>query len=122
MGIVVMLVGTVTAIQGILSKCDLLWLLGIICLANGLLLSFRQEFPLWVRLVGGLVISGALGVVIYLAGVLDMLYMGRIAEYRYAAAEAMLVIGLNAVALLPDRLDCGKKVKHLTTRVNPPRH
>ena len=114
MEIVVMLVGMATAIQGVLSKCDLPWLLGIICLANSLLLSFRQELPLWGRLVGSLVISGALGGVIYLAGVLDTLYLGRISEYRYAAAEATLVIGLNAVALLPDRPGRGKKVKHLT--------
>lgn len=99
----------ITIIQAATTRCDLVFFLALVCLATAILLLLIPQMPQWLKAMSIGLITGMLAGVIYFAGVYDMLYLGRIAEYRYAAVEAALMLCLSMVSLLPDRLPRRRK-------------
>ena len=83
------------ALQAILCKCDILGMLAALCLLSSFIMLVAPEMRWWLRIL------------VYWAGWYDMLYLGRISEYRYAAIEASAIIVLHFLALLPEG-----KLKH----------
>ena len=99
----------VTMIQAAATRCDLVFFLALVCLATAILLVLMPKMPGWLKALSIGLIVGLLAGVVYFAGVYDMLYLGRIAEYRYAAVEAALMLCLSMVSLLPNRLPKRRK-------------
>ncbi len=99
----------VTMIQAATTRCDLVFALAAVCLITFILLALMQKMPRWLKFLCIGLIVGLLAGIVYFAGIFDMLYLGRIAEYRYAAVEAALMLCLSMVSLLPNRLPRRRK-------------
>lgn len=90
------------ALQAIICRCDILGMLSVLCLGSSLLLTFVPEMRWWLRILVSAIPVALLCILVYWAGWLDMLYLGRISEYRYAAIEASGIIILHFLSLLPE--------------------
>lgn len=92
---------TVLCCQGAYSKCAILTLLAILCLGSSLLCSVIQNTPNWLRLIAGFSMMASFGLLAYNAGKLYAMYLGRIAEYRFTAIAAVLLMCVAAPTIVP---------------------
>lgn len=90
------------ALQAIICKCDLLGMLAALCLLSSFVMVGAPDMRWWLRVLVSAIPVALLCILVYWAGWLDMLYLGRISEYRYAAIEASAIIILHFLALLPE--------------------
>lgn len=90
------------ALQAIVCKCDLLGMLAALCLLSSFVMLGAPEMRWWLRILVSAIPVTLLCILVYWAGWLDMLYLGRISEYRYAGIEASAIIILHFLALLPE--------------------
>ena len=90
------------SLQALVCKCDILGMLAALCLISSIFMACAPKMRWWLRILTAAVPVTLLCILVYWAGWLDMLYLGRISEYRYAGIEASAIIVLNFLALLPE--------------------
>ena len=90
------------SLQTLICKCDILGMLAVLCLLSSIFMACAPQMRWWLRILTAAIPVTLLCILVYWAGWLDMLYLGRISEYRYAGIEASAVIVLNFLALLPE--------------------
>ena len=104
------------ALQAIICRCDILGLLAALCLLSSITIECTSSLRWWLRILVASIPITLLCILVYWAGWLDMLYLGRISEYRYAGIEAAAIILLHFLALLPE----GKSKPNSSASVAPP--
>lgn len=91
------------ALQAYVCRCTILGMLAVTCLVSSIQLAATSEQNWWVRILTGLIPMTMLCILIYRSFGLDMLYLGRISEYRFAIVEASLIFLLHIISLFPER-------------------
>ena len=89
--------------QAVFCRCTILGMLAVICLILSIQIATTENQRWLVRFLTGLIPMIMFGILIYRACYLDMLYLGRISEYRFAIVEASVMVILQIVSLFPDR-------------------
>lgn len=103
------------SIQALVTRCAILGMLAFLCLISCIYLILVPKLPYWARLLAGAIPVTLLCLIVYHAGWLDMLYLGRIPEYRYAAIESSAMILVNFTSFIPE----GKIKKHHSASAKP---
>lgn len=100
---IILLVYFVTAMQGILTRCEILAILSAVCLAISLALVFRDNMPRWLRWGFTSVVSGFLAGIAVFSGFAYLQFGQSIAEYGFATIESALLMVLTMVLMFPER-------------------
>ena len=89
--------------QAVVCRCTILAMLAVICLVLSIQIAVTKNLHWLVRILTGLIPMIMFGILIYRACHLDMLYLGRISEYRFAIVETSIMVILQIVSLFPNR-------------------
>ena len=76
-------------------------MLAMLCIGSALLCVAIQGVPNWVRTIAGFSMLTAFGIQAYSAAELFAIYGGQVAEYRFVAITAVVLMCVAAPAIVP---------------------